>query len=56
MPASFDGIGTIFTGNSVSGSHDAGIYIGDSLTADAVVSNNRARGNALGILVRHTRR
>jgi hypothetical protein len=52
--ASFDGIGTIFTGNSVSGSHDAGIYIGDSLAADAVVSNNRTRGNALGILVRHS--
>jgi hypothetical protein len=54
--ASFDGIGTIVTGNSVSGSHDAGIYIGDSLDADAVVSHNRARGNALGILVRHSQK
>ena len=39
--ASFDGIGTVFTGNSVTGSHDAVIYIGDSLEADAVVSHNR---------------
>jgi hypothetical protein len=54
--ASFDGIGTTFTGNAVSGSHDAGIYIGDSLEADAVVSHNHAWNNALGILVRHSRR
>jgi hypothetical protein len=54
--ASFDGVGTTFTGNAVTGSHDAGIYIGDSLEADAVVSHNRAWGNALGILVRHSRR
>jgi len=52
--ASFEGIGTEFTGNSVTGSHDAGIYVGDSLEADAVVSHNRAWGNALGILVRHS--
>ena len=54
--ASFEGIGTVFTGNSVTGSHDAGIYVGDSLEADAVVSHNRAWGNALGILVRHSQR
>ena len=54
--ASFDGIGTVFTGNSVTGSHDAGIYIGDSLEAEAVVSHNRAWGNALGILVRHSQK
>ena len=54
--ASFDGIGTTFTHNAVSGSHDAGIYIGDSLTANAVVRHNRAWGNALGILVRHARK
>ncbi len=54
--ASFDGIGTTFTRNSVSGSHDAGIYIGDSLEANAVVSHNRAWGNALGILVRHSQK
>ena len=54
--ASFDGIGTTFTRNSVSGSHDAGIYIGDSLEANAVVSHNRAWGNALAILVRHSQK
>ena len=54
--ASFDGIDTTFTRNSVSGSHDAGIYIGDSLEANAVVSHNRAWGNALGILVRHSQK
>jgi hypothetical protein len=54
--ASFDGIGTTFTRNAVSGSQDAGIYIGDSLDANAVVSHNRSWDNALGILVRHARR
>ena len=52
--ASFDGIGTTFTHNTVSGSHDAGIYVGDSQDARAVVRSNRARNNALGILVRHS--
>jgi hypothetical protein len=54
--ASFDGIGTTFTGNAVSGSHDAGIYVGDSLNANAVVSHNRAWNNAFAILVRHSRK
>jgi len=54
--ASFDGVGTRFTRNAVSGSHDAGIYVGDSLNANAVVSENRAWGNALGILVRHSQK
>jgi parallel beta-helix repeat protein len=54
--ASFDGIGTTFTGNTVSGSHDAGIYVGDSPDANAVVSHNRASNNALGILVRHSQK
>ena len=36
--ASFEGIGTIFTANSVTGSHDAGIYIGDIPDANAVVT------------------
>jgi hypothetical protein len=54
--ASFEGIGTKFTNNAVTGSHDAGIYIGDSPNADAVVTHNRAWGNALGILLRHSQR
>ena len=40
----------------MSGSHDAGIYVGDSLAANAVVSHNRSWNNALGILVRHTQK
>jgi len=52
--ASFDGIGTRFTRNATSGSRDAGIYVGDSVDANAVVTNNRSWNNALGILVRHS--
>ena len=52
--ASFDGIGTRFTRNATSGSQDAGIYVGDSIDANAVVTNNRSWDNALGILIRHT--
>ena len=51
--ASFEGIGTTFTRNEASGSHDAGIYVGDSPNANALVKDNRSWGNALGILVRH---
>ena len=51
--ASFEGIGTKFLRNSATGSHDAGIYVGDSHDANALVKNNRAWGNALGILVRN---
>ena len=54
--ASFEGIGTTFTRNAVSGSHDAGIYVGDSPNANAVVSHNRSWDNALGILLRHARK
>jgi Periplasmic copper-binding protein (NosD) len=52
--ASFDGIGTRFTRNATSGSHDAGIYVGDSVDANAVVTNNLSWDNALGILIRHS--
>lgn len=51
--ASFEGIGTTFTRNAASGSDDAGIYVGDSLNANALVKDNRSWGNAIGILVRH---
>ena len=54
--ASFDGIGTSFTHSAVTGSNDAGLYIGDSLEADAVVSHNRVWNNAFGILSRHARK
>ena len=52
--ASFEGIGTRFARNFTSGSHDAGIYVGDSVNANAVVTNNRSWDNSLGILVRHS--
>ena len=52
--ASFDGIGTRITRNATSGSRDAGIYVGDSVDANAAVMNNRSWNNALGILVRHS--
>jgi hypothetical protein len=53
--ASFDGVGTTFTGNATTGSHDAGIYVGDSPEANAIVTHNRSWGNSLGILLRNTR-
>jgi hypothetical protein len=53
--ASFDGVGTKFTRNHTSGSHDAGIYIGDSPDANAVVAHNRSWDNSLGILLRNAR-
>ena len=53
--ASFDGVGTTFSHNAASGSQDAGIYVGDSPAANAVVTENRAWDNALGIPVRHSR-
>jgi hypothetical protein len=52
--ASFEGKGTTFTRNSTSGSHDAGIYVGDSPDADAVVRHNRSWNNSLGILIRNS--
>jgi len=51
--ASFEGIGTTFTHNAASGSDDAGVYVGDSLNANALVKDNRSWGNTIGILVRH---
>jgi hypothetical protein len=52
--ASFEGKGTRFTRNSASGSQDAGIYVGDSPDANALVAHNRSWDNAFGILVRNT--
>jgi hypothetical protein len=52
--ASFDGIGTVLSDNEATGAHDAGLYVGDSPDARAVVRDNRSWGNALGILMRHT--
>jgi hypothetical protein len=46
--ASFDGIGTRFTRNATSGSQDAGIYVRDSVDANAVVTNNRSWNKGVG--------
>lgn len=52
--ASFDGIGSTFVDNAVSGSEEAGLYVGDSPTARALVARNRTWDNQFGVLVRHT--
>jgi hypothetical protein len=52
--ASFDGVGTTFVHNAARGSGEAGLYIGDSPHADALVAMNRTRNNLFGVLVRHT--
>src|SRR3954469_388339 len=36
------------------GSGEAGLYVGDSPHADALVTMNRTRNNLFGVLVRHT--
>jgi len=52
--ASFDGVGTTFVHNAARGSDGAGLYVGDSPEADALVARNHTRNNLFGILVRHT--
>ena len=52
--ASFDGIGNKIVWNSATGSDVAGIYVGDSPRADAIVKHNRTWNNQFGFFVRHT--
>jgi nitrous oxidase accessory protein NosD len=52
--ASFDGIGSRISWNRARGSDVAGIYVGDSPQADALVKHNRTRNNQFGFFVRHT--
>ncbi|MBA2558432.1 MAG: right-handed parallel beta-helix repeat-containing protein [Propionibacteriales bacterium] len=52
--ARFDGVGGSITDSATSGSGEAGIYVGDSPHADAVVKDNRTWNNGFGIFVRHT--
>ena len=52
--ASFDGIGSRIVWNSATGSDVAGIYVGDSPRADAIVKHNRTWNNQFGFFVRHT--
>jgi len=51
--ARFDGIGGSIRGSRASGSEEAGFYVGDSPAAHAVVRNNTAWNNGIGVFVRH---
>ena len=52
--ASFDGIGSRIAWNTATGSEVAGVYVGDSPRADAVVMHNKVWNNQFGFFVRHT--
>jgi nitrous oxidase accessory protein NosD len=52
--ASFDGIGSRIVGNASTGSDVAGVYVGDSPHADALVMHNRVWNNQFGFFIRHT--
>jgi len=51
----FESTRTLFADDIAVGNHEAGFYVGDSPDAAAVVRNNRATGNQLGLFVRHAR-
>lgn len=51
----FESTRTLFEHDIAIGNHEAGFYVGDSPHADAVVRDNIARRNALGIFIRHAR-
>jgi nitrous oxidase accessory protein NosD len=51
----FESTRTLFARDIAIGSHEAGFYVGDSPQADTVVRDNIAKGNALGIFIRHAR-
>ena len=51
----FESTKTLFTNDTAIGNSEAGFYVGDSPNAATVVSNDVAKGNALGIFVRHAR-
>jgi nitrous oxidase accessory protein NosD len=51
--ARFDGIGGWIKHSSATGSEEAGIYVGDSPEANALVSHNRSWNNGIGVFVRH---
>jgi parallel beta-helix repeat protein len=46
---------TLFANDIAIGSNEAGFYVGDSPNAATIVRDNVARGNALGIFIRHAR-
>lgn len=51
--ARFDGIRGWIKDSSATGSDEAGIYIGDSPESHALVRDNRAWNNGIGVFVRH---
>lgn len=53
--AAFSSTNVTMKHNLAKGSDDAGIYVGDSPDANAVIAWNKAYDNALGIFVRHAR-
>jgi Right handed beta helix region len=53
--ARFESTKSLFASNITVGNSEAGLYVGDSPNAAAVVRDNVTRDNALGIFVRHAR-
>ncbi|HZX05918.1 right-handed parallel beta-helix repeat-containing protein [Kribbella sp.] len=53
--ARFDTVGGAVYDNVVRRNGEAGIYVGDTAMANAVVHDNQATGNQLGVFVRHSR-
>jgi parallel beta-helix repeat protein len=53
--AAFSSTGTTIISNLTRGSDEAGIYVGDSPHADAIVAANETYGNLFGIFVRNAR-
>jgi parallel beta-helix repeat protein len=53
--AAFSSTGTQIIANQISGSDDAGLYVGDNPHANATVAGNETHDNSLGILVRNAR-
>jgi parallel beta helix pectate lyase-like protein len=51
----FESTKTLFADDTAIGNSEAGFYVGDSPNAAAVVRDDVATGNALGIFVRHAR-
>ena len=51
----FESTKTLFANDTAIGNNEAGFYVGDSPNAATVVRDNVAKGNALGIFVRHAR-
>jgi len=51
----FESTKTLFANDTAIGNEEAGFYVGDSPNAATVVRDNVAKGNSLGIFVRHAR-